>query len=83
MNTTIDPAGMSYNVKAQADELEKVSVAMNRRLKFEVDHKSHEITVKVIDQNTDKVIKELPPEAIQRLHDRISETLGLLFDEKV
>jgi flagellar protein FlaG len=64
-------------------DLERVTLALNRRLKFEVDHESHEVTVKVIDGATDKVIKILPPEELQRLHDAIKETIGFLFDEKV
>jgi flagellar protein FlaG len=64
-------------------DLERVTLAFNRRLKFEVDHESHEVTVKVIDGETDKVIKVLPPEELQRLHDSIKETIGFLFDEKV
>ncbi|AEF86680.1 putative flagellin FlaG [Treponema primitia ZAS-2] len=64
-------------------DLERVTLALNRRLKFEVDHQSHEVIVKVIDGETDKVIKVLPPEELQRLHDNIKETIGFLFDEKV
>ena len=64
-------------------DLERVTLALNRRLKFEVDHESHEVTVKVIDGETDKVIKILPPEELQRLHDNIKEAIGFLFDEKV
>ena len=66
-----------------AADLEKISLAFNRRLKFEIDHESKEIIVKVIDNETDKVIKVLPPEELQRLHSRIRETLGFLFDEMV
>jgi flagellar protein FlaG len=64
-------------------DLERVTLAFNRRLKFEVNHESHEVTVKVIDGETDKVIKVLPPEELQRLHDSIKETIGFLFDERV
>jgi flagellar protein FlaG len=70
-------------VESKAADLERVSFALNRRLKFVVDHESHEITVKVIDPETDKVIKILPPEELQRLHSRIEETIGFLFDERV
>lgn len=68
---------------AAAAELEKVSLAFNKKLQFVVDHSSHEISVKVIDPNTDKVIKVLPPEELQRLHRRLKETLGVLFDDLV
>ncbi|MDR1637944.1 MAG: flagellar protein FlaG [Treponema sp.] len=68
-------------INVAAENIEKVSLAFNKRLKFVVDHQSHEVTVKVIDEETDKVIKVLPPEELQRLHARIRETIGFLLDE--
>jgi len=64
-------------------DLEKITVAFNKKLKFEVNQQSHDITVKVIDPETDKVIKVLPPKELQRLHSRIKETIGFLFDERI
>ena len=66
-----------------AADLERISLAFNKKLQFVVDHHSNEITVKVIDKETDKVIKELPPEELQRLHSKLRETIGFLFDERV
>jgi flagellar protein FlaG len=63
--------------------LEQISLAFNRRLKFVIDEESKEIIIKVIDNETDKVIKVLPPEELQRLHSRIRETIGFLFDRMV
>ena len=70
-------------LKQVTAELEQISLAFDRRLKFVVDQDSREIIIKVIDNETDKVIKELPPEELRRLHDRISETIGFLFDTMV
>ena len=70
-----------FNI-ATAD-LEKVSLVFNKRLQFVVDHQSHEVIVKVIDKETDKVIKVLPPEELQRLHNKLKETIGFLFDQQV
>ncbi|MDR1306905.1 MAG: flagellar protein FlaG [Treponema sp.] len=64
-------------------DLEKITLAFNKKLKFEVDHQSHDVIVKVIDPETDKVIKVLPPEELQRLHSRLKETIGFLFDERI
>jgi len=64
-------------------ELEQITVAFNKKLKFEVNQQSNDITVKVIDPETDKVIKVLPPKELQRLHSRLRETIGFLFDESV
>jgi flagellar protein FlaG len=71
------------DIKTTAMDLERISLAFNKKLKFMVDYESHEITVKVIDPETDKVIKVLPPEELQRLHGKIKETLGFLFDERI
>jgi flagellar protein FlaG len=73
----------SVNLGPVVADLERVTRAFNRKLKFEVDHESHEVTVKVIDGETDKVIKVLPPEELQRLHNSLKETIGFLFDERV
>jgi len=70
-------------LKKTASDLEQISLAFNRRLKFVVDQESMDITIKVIDNETDKVIKVLPPEELQRLHSKIKETIGFLFDEMV
>ena len=64
-------------------DLEKITVAFNKKLKFEVNHESNDITVKVIDPETDKVIKVLPPKELQRLHSHIKEAIGFLFDERI
>ncbi|MDR1574771.1 MAG: flagellar protein FlaG [Treponema sp.] len=64
-------------------DLERVSLAFNKRLQFVVDHRSNEITIKVIDRETDKVIKVLPPEELQRLYRKLKETIGFLLDERV
>jgi len=66
-----------------AADIEQVSRTFNRKLQFIVDQRSQEVIVKVIDKNTDKVIKVLPPEELQRLHRKLKETIGLLFNETV
>ncbi|MDR2159314.1 MAG: flagellar protein FlaG [Treponema sp.] len=70
-------------LRAAAADIERVTLAFNRKLEFVVDHESNQVTVKVIDGETDKVIKILPPEELRRLHNKLKETIGFLFDEQV
>ena len=79
-NNAAGSEAKKYSV-ATAD-LEKVGLVFNKRLKFVVDHQSHEVIVKVIDKETDKVIKVIPPEELQRLHTKLKETIGFLFDQQ-
>jgi len=63
--------------------LEQTFRLFNKRLKITVNEEIERVVVKVIDGSTDKVIKEIPPQELQRLIARIKETIGLLFDEKI
>ncbi|MCL2764905.1 MAG: flagellar protein FlaG [Treponema sp.] len=70
-------------VYSQAADLEKIGSALNKKLQFVVDHNSNEVIVKVIDKETDKVVKIIPPEELQRMHRSLKDAIGLLFDEMV
>ncbi len=69
-------------IEIVTSELQTVANLLNRRLKFSINDELGQVVVRVIDTRTDKVIKELPPEALQRLHVRIREAVGLLIDEQ-
>ncbi|MCL2382128.1 MAG: flagellar protein FlaG [Treponema sp.] len=73
----------SVDARTPSSNIDRISPAFNRRLQFVVDQQSSEITVKVIDNETDTVIKELPPEELQRLGNRGGENMGVLFDRSV
>jgi flagellar protein FlaG len=81
--TQPEPSVKPQVIRSTAADLERISSAFNKKLQFVVDHNSNEVTVKVIDKDTDKVIRELPPEELQRLHRNLTEAIGLLFDEMV
>ena len=72
-----------HELEAAAQDLERISFAMNKKLRFSVDHESHEIIVKVVDPETDKVVKILPPEELRRLHHKIKEAIGVIFNELI
>ena len=71
------------DIRRVAADIAQVSQAFNKKLQFVVDQQTHEVTVKVIDKATDKVIKVLPPEELQRLHRKLQEAIGFLFNEEV
>ena len=65
------------------DDILRFTSLFNRKLKFSVNNELQQVVVKVVDRETDKVIKEIPPEALQRLHERMQEVMGLLIDEEI
>ncbi len=70
------------NIQQVIQELASISASFNKRLSFSYNDKIEQTVVKVIDTSTDKVIREIPPAELQRVHERIREVLGILFDER-
>jgi len=77
--TILDPKEIQHAV-AQMNELAR---AMNHRLSFSIDNETHDVIVKVVDAETDKVIRELPPAELQKLHKSIKEAVGLLINKLI
>jgi len=83
-----EPAAASIPAEKLPDDLEttlqdikRVSEAFNRRLSFSINEKLGQVVVKVIDNDTDKVVREIPPTELQHVYERIREAIGLLFDK--
>lgn len=54
----------------------------NTRVSFSIDDKTKKTVVKIIDGSNNEVIKQVPPDYLLKISQRISEVLGLLVDEK-
>ncbi|SIQ88950.1 flagellar protein FlaG [Alkalispirochaeta americana] len=70
-------------IRKSIAELRRVTRNFNKQLNFSYNEDLGQMIVKVIDRNTDTVIRELPPAELQRVHIRIREAIGLLFDETI
>jgi flagellar protein FlaG len=86
-NTEEKPQEKSEMSKEEIDvameALTRAASIFNKRLKFSVNEEIGMVIVKIVDAETDKVIKEIPPTEIQKLIARLKETIGLLIDEKI
>jgi flagellar protein FlaG len=49
---------------------------------FEVDRESRELVIKIVDRETHKVIREIPPEEIQALREAMQSVLGTFLDRQ-
>jgi flagellar protein FlaG len=61
------------------------SVGVDRsmaHISFSKDDNTGDIVIKIIDNKTDEVIKQIPPEAIVELRKRLSDFQGLFLDKK-
>ena len=58
-----------------------ISVA-NKKFEYSIHEKTNQIMVKVIDTDTNEVIREIPPEKILDMVAKMWEMVGILVDER-
>jgi len=76
-----DPEKVKEIVKETVDYFEKFVKNVQVDLKYEIDEKTNDVIVKVFERGTDRLIRQVPPEAILKLKQRISDLLGIIYDE--
>lgn len=54
---------------------------LHRELQFSVDEESGETIIKVIDRETDEVVRQIPSEEVVRLRRRLQEAAGVIFQD--
>lgn len=65
------------------DSLNKFMENSPTSLKFEYHEKLHEYYVKVVDDKTNEVVREIPPKKMLDFYAAMTEFLGLMVDKKV
>lgn len=71
-------------IKADSQQLQRMSdMVEGRKLQFNVNKELGSVIVKIVDPDTNQVLKEIPSEDMQRLKLRIRKAIGNLFDETV
>ena len=56
---------------------------LNTQLEIQIDKDTDIVVVKVIDRETNKVIRQIPPEYVLKIAKYLDEIAGLLYNEKV
>ncbi len=70
-------------LKKAIENLNKKLSMLNSQLKIETDEDTGIRVIKVIDKETQKVIRQIPPETVLKIAKYIDEVAGLIFNEKV
>lgn len=64
-----------------ASGLNELVQDLHRELQFSVDHESGDTVIKVIDRETDEVVRQIPSEEVVRLRKRLEEASGVIFQD--
>jgi len=71
------------DIKEGVEQLNEAVQTFHEELEFELHKKSKMMMVKVINSETNKVIKEIPPKEVLDMLGKIKEMVGLIIDEKI
>lgn len=63
-------------------EINRAIFGDNERMEFQIHERTGRMLVKLVDQETDEVIREIPPEKMLNLIANIWEMVGILVDER-
>lgn len=66
-----------------AQAMDKYVKSIQRDLQIQVHSETGDIIVKVLSKEDGKVIREIPPEAMLKLAEKMEEMTGVLFNENV
>ncbi len=87
VETTSKPVNDSgvtkQDVEDMVDALKDLTETLQTKLNFSVDEGTNDIVVKVIDKETDKVIKQIPPESMLELQEKMQDLTGFLLSDNV
>ncbi len=71
-------------VKESSQELQKLSeITSGRKLQFNVNKELKQVIVRIVDSNTNQVVKEIPSEDMVRLKIRIRKAIGSMYDKMI
>lgn len=70
------------DVKSAADKLNKLLEGNNTHVEYDFVGKSRIMSVKIIDDKTKDVVREIPPKKIIEMIDKLCELAGIMVDEK-
>jgi flagellar protein FlaG len=77
---------LTISDKAIKQDLEKIFKeigGINTSLRFSIHKETHQVMVKVINMDTNEVIREIPPEKIMDMLAKMMQQAGLLVDKRL
>lgn len=81
--STFSPEEEKEKVKEVTEGMNEFLKPVHTSLKFEFHDKLEEYYVTIVDENTDEVIREIPPKKMLDMYASIAESLGFIVDHKI
>lgn len=77
-----DPEKLREKLQKGAEQMNQTASLFDRAVRFQLHEATKEMMISVVDPNTDKVIREIPPKEFLDFIAKMKEYIGLVFDKK-
>lgn len=71
------------DVLKKIDGMNDFLKSANTSLKFNLHEELNEYYITIVDENTNEVVKEVPPKKLLDIYAAMKETIGLFIDKKI
>jgi flagellar protein FlaG len=72
---------VSERVASVVDEMNRAARALNARVSFSIDQRTEKVVIRVIDGETNEVLRQIPPEEVLRIAAHMQQLLGIVIDK--
>jgi flagellar protein FlaG len=79
-DATVSPARVKMMVAEMQSQIDSMNISLQYTL---YGNGGDKIAVRVVNKDTGDVIREIPPKEMQALQEKMSELVGMIFNEKV
>lgn len=77
-----DPVKLREKLKEGTEKMNQTANIFDRAVRFQLHEGTKEMMISVVDPNTDKVIREIPPKEFLDFIQKMKEYIGMIFDKK-
>lgn len=81
--TSANTINLEKEIQKAIEQLTQNLSYLNTHLNISIDKKADSIVIKIIDNKTNQVIKEIPPEYMLRIAEAINNLVGIIVNKKV
>lgn len=74
---------VSLDIQSTIEQVREFAKTFTPKLSFSVDPKSKESIIFVTEKETGKIIRQIPPEEMQKMTERLNEIVGILYNRRV
>ncbi|MCG8565342.1 MAG: flagellar protein FlaG [Desulfobacterales bacterium] len=80
----VKPAQISRNdVDEMVEALQDLAETLNTSMNFSVNENTNDIVVQIIDKETKEVIRQIPPEELLEIQEKMMDLTGFLLNKEV